>query len=308
MRHNYFNLNQNASKNDGQVPRNVQMSRYCPQPDSVSNPCRCRDLATPRVFSAVSSARAWKHVVMIFAVLVMSIGNVWGTSAVNKDTGTSGTIIYSNINSDSKNSYTITAVTDDNGLYALTGNISLTKSYGYMSMAENNIFAVCVDNISAGTIYITMAGTGTPTEPDFSSNSNGSDGRYLQLYIDASSAKKYLYTKYEDPANLTPDENGITKTSSGKIRGSHSLDFTSSDLTTISTKKYLKFKVLGGEFKPYGFKIVESAPSCTAPSSVSVGDQWLAFVGEPLTLTASLTRPMTPRSDAPRYSCSANLP
>ena len=289
MRHNYFNLNQNASKNDGQVPRNVQMSRYCPQPDSVSNPCRCRDLATPRVFSAVSSARAWKHVAMIFAVLVMSIGNVWGTSAVNKDTGTSGTIIYSNINSDSKNSYTITAVTDDNGLYALTGNISLTKSYGYMSMAENNIFAVCVDNISAGTIYITMAGTGTPTEPDFSSNSNGSDGRYLQLYIDASSAKKYLYTKYEDPANLTPDENGITKTSSGKIRGSHSLDFTSSDLTTISTKKYLKFKVLGGEFKPYGFKIVESAPSCTAPSSVSVGDQWLAFVGEPLTLTASLT-------------------
>ena len=76
MKHNYFNLNQNASKNDGQVPRNVQMSRYCPQPDSVSNPCRCRDLATPRVFSAVFTARAWKHVAMIFAVLVMSMANI----------------------------------------------------------------------------------------------------------------------------------------------------------------------------------------------------------------------------------------
>ena len=32
-----------------------------------------------------------------------------------------------------------------------------------------------------------------------------------------------------------------------------------------------------------------AVPSCTAPSSVSIGDQWLAFVGEPLTLTASLT-------------------
>ena len=96
MRHNYFNLNQNASNPDGQTTvkrqsrlmshqgkafRNEQMSRYCPQPDSVSSPCRCRDLATPRVSSAVLSARAWKHVAMIFAVLVMSIANIgmaWG--------------------------------------------------------------------------------------------------------------------------------------------------------------------------------------------------------------------------------------
>ena len=101
MKHNYFNLNQNASKNDGQVPRNVQMSRYCPQPDSVSNPCRCRDLATPRVFSVVSSARAWKHVAMIFAVLVMSVANVgmaWGsiyaTFSLSDMSYTSATLTY----------------------------------------------------------------------------------------------------------------------------------------------------------------------------------------------------------------------
>ena len=109
----YINLNQIKSNPDGQTTvnrqsrlmshqgkalRNVQMSRHCPQPDSVSNPCRCRVLATPRVFSAVSSARAWKHVAMIFAVLVMSIANIsmaWGadytialTSFTESPTGT----------------------------------------------------------------------------------------------------------------------------------------------------------------------------------------------------------------------------
>ena len=113
MKHNYFNLNQNASKNDGQVPRNVQMSRYCPQPDSVSNPCRCRDLATPRVFSAVLSARAWKYVAMIFAVLMLSIANIgmaWGADFTPAEIVASGGTSRSNIkvsaasvSSDSKN-------------------------------------------------------------------------------------------------------------------------------------------------------------------------------------------------------------
>ena len=92
----YINLNQIKSNPDGQTTvnrqsrlmshqgkalRNVQMSRCCPQPDSVSNPCRCRVLATPRVFSAVFTARAWKYVAMIFAVLTLSIANIgmaWG--------------------------------------------------------------------------------------------------------------------------------------------------------------------------------------------------------------------------------------
>lgn len=94
-----FNLNQIKSNPDGEPTvnrqsrlmshqgkalRNVQMSRYCPQPDSVSSPCRCRDLATPRVSSAVFSARAWKYVAMIFAVLMLSIANIgmaWGENA-----------------------------------------------------------------------------------------------------------------------------------------------------------------------------------------------------------------------------------
>ena len=98
MENFYINLNQLRQSNDGQTTvkrqsrlmshqgkalRNVQMSRYCPQPDSVSNPCRCRVLATPRVFSAVFTARAWKYVAMIFAVLVMSVANIdmaWGTN------------------------------------------------------------------------------------------------------------------------------------------------------------------------------------------------------------------------------------
>ena len=189
----------------------------------------------------------------------MGVTGAWADSAVGKDTSTSGTIIYYNANSDSKSNYSLTIGTDDNGMYAVEGTTSFKRSYGEISVASNAIVMVCVDNITSGTVSITLASTGTPAGPDWASTDNGSDGRYFQLYIDNTAAKKYLYSKYS--INTTADEEtGITK-ENDKIRGLRSFDYTSSDLTTVEGKKYLKFKALGGEMKPYGFKLVSSAPS-----------------------------------------------
>ena len=179
MKHNYFNLNQNASKNDGQVPRNVQMSRYCPQPDSVSNPCRCRDLATPRVFSAVSSARAWKHVAMIFAVLVMSIANIGmaiGETYTWSFANGSGTISSTTTNFTST-SGSKTLIYDGGSNCAFDGDsgnkyLKMGGKSSYSNETPSDRFFKFLAPSSSGTVSISYAGTVSNTE--ISAGSNGS--------------------------------------------------------------------------------------------------------------------------------------
>ena len=196
MENFYVNLNQIKSNPDGQTTvnrqsrlmshqgkalRNVQMSRHCPQPDSVSNPCRCRVLATPRVFSAVSSARAWKHVAMIFAVLTLVCGNVWGTvvsfSATNLNAPAGRTIgsislssssmSYDNTNglkaSSASKSFTLTAsggatisqvlITSTTGSRYSAGNITNCTS----CTREGNVYTC---TISPATSSVTCTNTG----------------------------------------------------------------------------------------------------------------------------------------------------
>lgn len=192
------------------------------------------------------------HVICTLVLLfTFAIGNVWG-EVVGKNTSTTGTIIYSNINS-TGSSVNLTAGTEENGFNAISG-ASFKSGPGVISVAADGYFALCVDDITEGTVYHTM--TVTSNVPDWTSTSGGSNGRYAQLYIGDTGAKKYLYTKYS--TNTTVEEaTGLTKEGSN-VRGIYSFSFTSSDLTTIGTKKYLKFKALGGEYKPAGFKIVAS--------------------------------------------------
>ena len=179
MRHNYFNLNQKASKNDGQVPRNVQMSRYCPQPDSVSSPCRCRDLATPRVFSAVSPARAWKYVAMIFAVLTLSIANIdmaWGETYTWSFANGSGTIAKTTTNFTST-SGSKTLIYDGGDGCAFDGDsgnkyLKMGGKSGYSNETPNDRFFKFLAPSSSGTVSISYAGTVSNTE--ISAGSNGS--------------------------------------------------------------------------------------------------------------------------------------
>ena len=115
----YFNLNQIQSNPDGQPtvkrqsrltsnPREMnkkeQMSSTCPRfalvlpsfcsrLDSLSLVSRQSDLDQVRAVSVGLSARVWKHVAMIFAVLVMSIANidmVWGADFTPAQIVTSG--------------------------------------------------------------------------------------------------------------------------------------------------------------------------------------------------------------------------
>lgn len=193
----------------------------------------------------------WRYLGALFLLFTFAIGQMWG-EVVGKNTSTTGTIIYSNINS-TGSGVNLTAGTEENGFNAISG-ASFKSGPGVISVAENGYFALCVDDITEGTVYHTM--TVTSNVPDWTSTSGGSNGRYAQLYIGDTGAKKYLYTKYS--TNTTVEEaTGLTKEGSN-VRGIYSFSFTSSDLTTIGTKKYLKFKALGGEYKPAGFKIVAS--------------------------------------------------
>ena len=200
-------------------------------------------------------------------LFTLGITQMWAADFVKQDVSTTGTIIYSNINNTGSN-VSLAAETEQNGFYALDYAVSFKKGPDVISVTQDKFFAICVEDITEGTVYHTM--TVASNVPDWSSTSNGSDGRYIQLYVGNTAAKKYLYTKYS--VNTTVDEEtGITKEGT-KIRGLYSFSFTSSDLTTIGTKKYLKFKALGGEYKPAGFKIVASATPAvdeTAPTFVS---------------------------------------
>ena len=111
----YFNLNQIQSNPDGEPTVNrqsrlmslrgkkaekEQLSRDClslaselpltyPRPDSLSLVSRQSDLDQVRAVSVGLSARVWKHVAMIFAVLVMSMANIgtaWGASPLAVET------------------------------------------------------------------------------------------------------------------------------------------------------------------------------------------------------------------------------
>ena len=184
----------------------------------------------------------------LLTLLVMCVTGAWADTVVGKDTSTSGTIIYYNTNSGSSN-VTITNGADDNGIYPVSGTTSLKKGPAEISLADNAVMMVCVDDITTGSITITLKGTGNPTGPDWSDTSAGSDGRYFQLYVGETAQKKYLYSKYSTTAT-TKDDTGLTY-DSDKIRGVRTIDFTSSELTTVGGKNYLKFKALGGEMKPY---------------------------------------------------------
>ena len=233
------------------------------------------------------SRTLWRYLSALILLFSLGIGQMWG-EVVGKNTSTTGTIIYSNINS-TGNNVNLTAGTEENGFNAISG-ASFKSGPGVISVAENGYFALCVDDITEGTVYHTM--TVTSNVPDWTSTSGGSNGRYAQLYIGDTGAKKYLYTKYS--TNTTVEEaTGLTKEGSN-VRGIYSFSFTSSDLTTIGTKKYLKFKALGGEYKPAGFKIVAASGSGSDPikvTSVAVtapANNAEYHVGEQVTLAATV--------------------
>jgi len=209
-------------------------------------------------------------------LLVAIVMGAKADSYVGKNTGTAGTIIYYNNNTSGSNK-TITNGADDNGLYPVSGTTSMKKA-AEMSVTSDGIAMFCVDNITTGTVTITLAGS--TNTPDFTSTANGSDGRYFQLYVGDNASKKYLYSKYADNAvTKEGDDSGLTYVGD-KIRGLHSFDFTSSDLTTVGEKKYLKFKAMGGEMKPYGVKIVSSAPTLPTITTQPQGASYVS--GDPI--------------------------
>lgn len=224
----------------------------------------------------------------LLTLLLTVCSGAWADSYVGKNTETAGTIIYYNNNSSGSNQ-SLTTEIDDNGIYSVSGTTSLKKGPDVISVADNALLMICVDNITDGTVSITMSGTGTPKAPDWSSTDGGSDGRYFQLYIENTAAKKFLYSKYADNAEVKgDDDSGLTYVGE-KIRGLRSFDFTSSDLTTVGERKYLKFKAIGGEMKPYGFKIVSSAdmskPTFSLTNPAATLD--VAITSRTVVLTAS---------------------
>ena len=227
--------------------------------------------------------RLWKYAAMILMVLCLGTGEMWA-DVVSKNTSTPGTIIYSNINSSGSN-VSISAGSEENGFAAVGSNVSFKKGPDCISVPSDGYFMVCVDDITSGTVSMTMSKSGTA--PDWSSTSDGSDGRYFQLYVDDTAKKKFLYSKYSASAVLAdPDVTGLTYENS-KIRGLRQFDFTSSDLTTVSTKKYLKFKALGGEMKPFGIKIVQTAPSGPSVSSFTPASGSKLKTGATVTVAGS---------------------
>lgn len=172
----YFNLNQIQSNPDGEPTVNrqsrlmslsgkkaekEQLSRdclslaselplTCPRPDSLSLVSRQSDLDQVRAISAAFSTRVWKHVAMIFAVLVMSmanVGQVWGTEyatstffqAVSKATTASITPTEANagtgdfITKDCSEAFTITSGGSAVIGYYSTSNGTTAKKWEYNS-------------------------------------------------------------------------------------------------------------------------------------------------------------------------------
>lgn len=174
----YFNLNQIQSNPDGEPTVNrqsrlmslrgkkaekEQLSRdclslasesplTCPRPDSLSLVSRQSDLDQVRAISAAFSTRVWKHVAMIFAVLVMSVANIgmaWGATATYVPLGlktistdevvyctaitaagdpTTSWVVVPNYGTSSKGYTQITSTTDNGNPQGITDNLASTKS------------------------------------------------------------------------------------------------------------------------------------------------------------------------------------
>ena len=113
--------------------------------DSVSFACRCRVLDNPRYISAAFPTRVWKHVAMIFAVLVMSIANIgmaWGANT--PATAGTYTLTSSNKPNNENKFYKLgngvyihrrnNSSQDDNGLKAKNNNTNGIAVYVNSSM------------------------------------------------------------------------------------------------------------------------------------------------------------------------------
>ena len=169
---------------------------------------------------------------------------------------------------------------------SLTGLTTTSSSKDGYCLPFYGTVADCPDNDDYVSVAFTVASgyTFTPSSLSLTCFSHGSgDFKYKAVISDAT----YKITSNE----LQPSSGGegVITFASGA--------FTNKALTgTVTIKIFIYGLANSATGKRSYIKspieitgTVATAASCTAPSSVSVGDQWLAFVGEPLTLTASLT-------------------
>jgi len=162
---------------------------------------------------------------------------------------------------------------DDNDIVfapSASGKMKFTSSNQFSWQGQSSGY-IPVPDESAGTISMTVK--------------SSSDSRYLQLYVDNTAAadSKRLWSKY----NATP-------TSDGK-KGPQSFSFTSSDLTVVGGKSYLRFVDNNTELKIASFTVTLTTGnylsggggSSDPVASVTVAGGTTGYATVPVTLTAT---------------------
>ena len=193
----YFNLNQIQSNPDGEPTVNrqsrlmslsgkkaekEQLSRdclslaselplTCPRPDSLSLVSRQSDLDQVRAISAAFSTRVWKHVAMIFAVLVMSVGQMWGaTYTWTFDNSANNSDIDLSSKTTALSSYTTSGKSMS---YVGGSSCKIGKKTAYLAMggassqssnALSTRYFILTAPSANGTISVTFAGTASGNE------------------------------------------------------------------------------------------------------------------------------------------------
>ena len=129
----------NRQSTDGQSQRQYSVGTIArPLPDSVSNPCRVRVLdhapgisgLFSSLFSSISFARVWKYAAMIFMVLCLGVGEMWGADFTPAEiVATGGT---------TKNSIKVSS------------SVSSTSSGKKLCTTQTSVTAVTIDQAANG--------------------------------------------------------------------------------------------------------------------------------------------------------------
>ncbi|MBO7458018.1 MAG: fibronectin type III domain-containing protein [Paludibacteraceae bacterium] len=255
--------------------------------DATSSQCRANVEPTSR--DKLFLPHLWKHVAMIFAVLVMSMANIgmaWGAST---------TVEFKTSTKDDSN---VALAALANGDTRLVGG-GLAKLIAANSVAISTTANKYGYRCDASRLYIVFKFDGE-TDLTIRHNVNSTGARYMRLYS-FSSAKALSAITSSDWGTKTQKSFSSTNSSSTWGSGQASVVTTNGDKTTWSyTTKgcltvtwedlpagYYVLDGTGSEAYIYSFTADVTAASCTAPDSVGVSGTWDRFGGETISLTAT---------------------
>ena len=186
MKNFYFNLNQLPSKNDGgqscdgNRQSSLMLQSGCGAVDVPMTSYGAPDEHPMSIRSASDGERwqnrVWKYVAMIFAVLVMSVGQMWGETYTWSFANGSGTIAKTTTNFTST-SGSKTLIYDGGDGCAFDGDsgnkyLKMGGKSSYSAEIPSDRFFKFLAPSSSGTVSISYAGTVSNTE--ISAGSNGS--------------------------------------------------------------------------------------------------------------------------------------